>query len=363
LSGAAARGSQSGCGIEENKHQEELELATGPTAPGSASPVNQVVEEILGLEYWDKAIYDSMEGMTRRPDGSGFNFDPTSNPRVQKIARRRAELLALSTPELLQLRDRVRAKRDADNKAAAEQAKQRREAAAQAKEQQQFYNRPEARADFAFWLKLDYWTLDEAVALLLGKDPRVVTWAAVSKALDPPRLLLAAPPVPSQFLRIFRALRSIAVRSDVMTAGDKLRPSAVASWAAYRIGMTLPEPLRPLVDAPPMVTGNSDGTSPDSNRPFPDARPAAEAAALGPGAEPVLVKRAALRKLVHRWPTVDSDLRHSDRNGLAEAAKASEHGMWREQDALEWARRNGKLTDLAPSSVFDLRGRVFRSED
>ena len=41
------------------------------------------------------------------------------------------------------------------------------------------YNRPDAVADIAHWGKLDYWSLDEAVALSLGRDPRVVNPTAL----------------------------------------------------------------------------------------------------------------------------------------------------------------------------------------
>lgn len=72
-----------------------------------------------------------------------------------------------------------------------------------------------------------------------------------------------------------------------------------------------------------------------------------------------MVKRAALRKLSDRWPTVENDLNHADRNGLREAAKAAEHGMWREEDALEWARREGKLLSGEANALHNLPRRRF----
>jgi len=41
-------------------------------------------------------------------------------------------------------------------------------------EQEAFYNQPNADADFLHWSKVACWTLDEAVALCLGKSPKVV---------------------------------------------------------------------------------------------------------------------------------------------------------------------------------------------
>lgn len=51
----------------------------------------------------------------------------------------------------------------------------RRERAAQPQEER-FYNQPSAEADWGYWAKAEYWTMDEAVALSFSKDPRVVDW-------------------------------------------------------------------------------------------------------------------------------------------------------------------------------------------
>jgi hypothetical protein len=41
------------------------------------------------------------------------------------------------------------------------------------------FNQPHARADFSHWAKFPYWEVYEAVALVLGKDPKVVTWESL----------------------------------------------------------------------------------------------------------------------------------------------------------------------------------------
>lgn len=41
-------------------------------------------------------------------------------------------------------------------------------------EEQQFFNRPEAGADFSHWARAAYWSAEEAVALILGKGPKRV---------------------------------------------------------------------------------------------------------------------------------------------------------------------------------------------
>lgn len=67
-----------------------------------------------------------------------------------------------------------------------EQEKERHEIQAKAErdEQQRFFNQSNAKADFTHWSKIDFWTLDEAVALSFGKDPKVVNWESVQKYTD-----------------------------------------------------------------------------------------------------------------------------------------------------------------------------------
>lgn len=76
---------------------------------------------------------------------------------------------------------------------------------------------------------------------------------------------------------------------------------------------------------------------------------------------PVLKRSAMVKKLETVWQGISSDLQHSDKNGLAQAAKASGHGNWYEDDALIWARQRGKVGDPpatknAANSIFDLPG-------
>ncbi|HGC5726845.1 TPA: hypothetical protein ACIZAI_001030 [Legionella pneumophila] len=43
-------------------------------------------------------------------------------------------------------------------------------------EKKAFYSQPDACADFKYWARQAYWTIDEGIALIFGKDPRVVNW-------------------------------------------------------------------------------------------------------------------------------------------------------------------------------------------
>lgn len=73
------------------------------------------------------------------------------------------------------------------------------------------------------------------------------------------------------------------------------------------------------------------------------------------------VKRAALKQLESVWPTVGNDLNHANRNGLADAAKSPDYGLWWEEAALHWARVNGRLRNAPVASLLhDLPRRTNR---
>lgn len=77
-----------------------------------------------------------------------------------------------------------------------------------------------------------------------------------------------------------------------------------------------------------------------------------------------LLKRAALvDKYEPSWPTIDRDLRDSDKNGLSKAAHSGQRGFWREEAARAWATMHGKLrghADGVPKGIHSVWG--HRSE-
>ena len=56
----------------------------------------------------------------------------------------------------------------------------------------------------------------------------------------------------------------------------------------------------------------------------------------------IMKKAALIEQHQLEWTTVTRDISDAKRNGLSDAAKAGRRG-WREADALEWARTQGKL--------------------
>ena len=111
---------------------------------------------------------------------------------------------------------------------------------ASAKEAAQFYNRPEAQANLMHWSKAEYWTFDEAIALLLGKSPKVVTPERVRQeitAIETGFFLGKRPAVPA-FLRQYEDLYDLARRAEA-TKKPHLHPVTAVVWARTA-GATMP---------------------------------------------------------------------------------------------------------------------------
>lgn len=101
-----------------------------------------------------------------------------------------------------------------------------------------WYNRPGAMADFQHWAKMSTWTVDEAVALSLGRDPRQVTWKNVA-----PNISI------SSFAAMYSDRYSIASRA--LMAGQlwgRTSSGIFLAWAA-RMGISVPPELTEAVRA------------------------------------------------------------------------------------------------------------------
>jgi hypothetical protein len=97
----------------------------------------------------------------------------------------------------------------------------------------EFFNQPDAAADFRFWCALESWSLDETAALLLGKDPRKVS------SFGGNHLIRHGSP----FRRAFEDLKSKLVRAHAdQKLLDRNRPSDIVGWAE-RVGVFVPEQL------------------------------------------------------------------------------------------------------------------------
>jgi len=73
---------------------------------------------------------------------------------------------------------------------------------------------------FAYWAKMSYWTLDEAVALAFGKDPEAARWKSIEHDADVP------------FAREYRRVRKLAKRAkDLWQSGERVQPGSFLAWA------------------------------------------------------------------------------------------------------------------------------------
>lgn len=105
---------------------------------------------------------------------------------------------------------------------------------AEATEAARPFNQPYARADFDHWAKMEYWTVDEGIALLLGRSPSVLKWDDVKHA---------ASPVIKEFERIREAAQR-AVNWKGLYDGN--RPGTFIAWAK-RFEYPVPEELEEKV--------------------------------------------------------------------------------------------------------------------
>ena len=123
------------------------------------------------IAYLVERQYPSIT-QSARPYGRGpresARHDPTRH--LEQRIEYAAKLKCLNTDDLAVL----------VNTALAEDAAKA-QAEAEAAEKQYYFNHPSAAADFNYWAKAAYWTLDEATALSFGRSPASVNWKAIEK--------------------------------------------------------------------------------------------------------------------------------------------------------------------------------------
>jgi hypothetical protein len=95
-----------------------------------------------------------------------------------------------------------------------------------------FFSDPYSEADIDHWSKISYWTVDEAVALSLNKDPRVVTWERIEEYK-----------VRSGFVFQFLERRELIGRAiEAEQLLDRNTPAFFLAWAA-RTRFYMPDSL------------------------------------------------------------------------------------------------------------------------
>ena len=126
------------------------------TLPGKRPTTDEMVKFLTDFKFGvsAKGVIISAERLAR-----------TNTALPPKLAQYIQELKSLTQEQLEALYFTEVHRKAAQDKARAE-----------ADEAERFFNKPYANADFDHWSKMAYWSLDEAVALSLGKAPEKVKW-------------------------------------------------------------------------------------------------------------------------------------------------------------------------------------------
>jgi len=157
----------------------------------------------------------------------GVPSSPSSSKFSNAADAYRAELRAMSKVELQALFE-------------SEIEKQQKELAikAEAEERKRFYNFPNANADVLHWSKAVYWTLEEAVALSLGKEPSIVNSRSLQGISGH-----------SLFVEKYRKIKDLVTRASAMKIlYDPALPNFFLGWIR-RNGIEFPEELANAVEA------------------------------------------------------------------------------------------------------------------
>ena len=161
----------------------------------------------------------------------------------------------------------------------------------------------------------------------------------------------------------FGAFEQFRFTVDGLPAGALIMGRAALMPAAWTVGLSLgldeaakqiDAHLLRIIDewaereAPARQIPALEGVQPLAAEPRAEAPKAAPVVTESASNSPVVpFKKAALiAEHVHEWPSIERDIADANTNGLAAAAKAGARG-WIEDDALVWARANGKLISAA----------------
>jgi hypothetical protein len=95
-------------------------------------------------------------------------------------------------------------------------------AKAEQEERERFFNQPRANADFDHWSKAAHWTLDEAIALSLGRAPEMVRWDRLQSLTQ----------IGSPFVTHYARRRDLALRAKAWEQlFDPVLPGIFLAWA------------------------------------------------------------------------------------------------------------------------------------
>jgi hypothetical protein len=179
----------------------------------------EMLERILSVLSPDVCAEDLEELEEELGDGRAFE-DVANDLYVLNAEERPLSEYILALQRARALKAEARNDRlDALYREALDTIKARRDA-----EVGQFYNAPEAIPDVESWMQRAYWTVDEATALLLGREPSVVK----------PKSLRDRNAKSSRLAKEYWSTRELITRAlemGVVGEGENVRPGSLLGWA------------------------------------------------------------------------------------------------------------------------------------
>jgi hypothetical protein len=172
---------------------------------------------------------------------------------IKAIDEFEAQLSELSDSSLKAL---IEDEQESDKQLAKEKAEQ--------EENSRFFYHPSARADYRAWIERPTWTVDEATALLLGKNPDFVNWHAINPLV-----------YKSKFAKRYGDLRQQMKKAEESGDLHESRTPAAYLLFAKSFGFALPAELDALTTPSQETDGKAKGNT----------RPAGEDMADAEGAE------------------------------------------------------------------------------
>jgi hypothetical protein len=191
-----------------------------------------------------KPGFDPLEYLVLRrfPGAKALRVPPSLPPRVDQRYTASLERVMKAQQELHAYEDELKRKTPAELEELCKQEREKewaeRVARASKNEEERSFNRPNAQADFTYWVKAAHWTLDEAIALSFGKAPELVSWDNVKSFVQI-----------SPFAFQYQRRRELAVRAlKWEQVFDPVLPSIFLAWAK-RTELSVPSELEAAVKA------------------------------------------------------------------------------------------------------------------
>lgn len=104
-------------------------------------------------------------------------------------------------------------------------------------EKGRYFNQPSYNADFNYWGKQPYWTIEEGIFLILEKDPRKIKWENISQYTNV-----------SHFAKKFEEILGLAKRYVACgQLSNSVTPGVFLAWV-IRMGFTIPEKLQEVAN-------------------------------------------------------------------------------------------------------------------